>query len=86
MITKFPGTDEMSDGKDGAEKNADTADDDVCDTEEGVTTSHDGTGADDDRLGALVLVRREMGIDDDLVTSRFHSSAIVSLIELAKGR
>lgn len=50
----------MSDGEDGAEKNADTADDNVSDTEEGVATSHDGAGTDDDGLGALVLVRREI--------------------------
>lgn len=54
--------DEMGDCKDSAKKNAYTTDDNVSDTEERVTSSHDSAGTDDDGLGALVKGRIEIYI------------------------
>lgn len=51
-MCNLPRLDHVRDGEDGAEENADSADDDVCDTEERVLTSHDGSSRDQDGLGA----------------------------------
>ena len=45
----------MGNGENGAEKNTNTADDDVSDAQEGVTSTHNGASADDDGLCTLVI-------------------------------
>lgn len=90
----------MGDGEDGAEKNANTANNDVSNTEEGVASTHDSTGTDDDGLLALVFLCGENYlmlvrvltselllltiIDDDFIGSLFHCLLVISLVELAE--
>ena len=50
----------MRDSKEGAEYDADAADDDVGDAEEGVLAAHDGAGADYDGLSAAVFGHSEI--------------------------
>lgn len=47
----------MSGSENSTEENANTTDGNVCNAEEGVTTTHDSTGANEDGLGPLVLLR-----------------------------
>ena len=44
----------------GSEKNANATDGDVGDSEERVTSAHDGTRGDNDGLGALICLNREV--------------------------
>lgn len=60
MQKNKPGSDKVSNRKDGTEKNANTANDNVGDAEEGVASSHNGSGRDDNGLGTLVLSSREI--------------------------
>ena len=55
-----PWLDQVCNSEDNAKENAHAAYDDVCNAQERVAPAHDGTGGDDDGLGALVLVRREV--------------------------
>lgn len=54
-----PWLDEVRNGKDGTENDTDTSNSHVGDTQEGVSSSHDSAGADQDGLGALILPCRE---------------------------
>jgi len=45
----------MGSREDSSEQNAETADDNVRDTEERVPTTHDGPRRDQNRLGAAIL-------------------------------
>ena len=55
MVAEFSGLDQMRDCEEGAEHDADAADDYIGDAEEGVLAAHDGAGRDDDRFGATVV-------------------------------
>ena len=55
-----PWLEEVRDGEDGAEHDAQAADDHVRDTEEGVPAAHHGAGGDDEGLCALVYVGGEL--------------------------
>jgi hypothetical protein len=55
VITQFAGFDEMGGGEECAEHDADAADDDVGDAEEGVLAAHYGAGADYDGFCAAVF-------------------------------
>lgn len=55
MVAQLPGTDQMRDCEEGAEHDADAADDDVGDAEEGVLAAHYGAGGDDDGFRAAIF-------------------------------
>lgn len=69
MVTQLPRFDQMRYCKEGAENNADTSDDDVSDSKEGILASHDGASADYDGLRSAV-------IDDVEIWERSKSAAI----------
>ena len=55
-----PWFDELSHGEESAEKDTETADDDVRDAEEGVPTAHDCARREQDGFGAVVDVDRKV--------------------------
>ena len=55
MVAEFSGFDEVRDGEERAEHDADATDDHVGDAEEGVLTAHYGSSGDDDGLCAAVF-------------------------------
>lgn len=55
-----PGSDKVSDCKDSTEKDANTTNDNISDAEEGVASSDNGSGRDNDGLATLVLSSREI--------------------------
>ena len=55
MVAELTWLDEMRDGEERAEDDADAAYDDVCDAKEGILAAHDGAGRDDDRFCAAVF-------------------------------
>ena len=54
-MSSIPWLDEMGGEEDDTEDNAQAGDDDVGDAQEVVATAHNGTGGDDDGLGAPVF-------------------------------
>jgi len=55
-----PWSNKVGYGKDASKENADTADGYIGDTKEGVPATHDAAGSNDDGLGALVGLDREV--------------------------
>ena len=67
MVAKLARLDKVSDSKERAEKNADSCNDDVGDTEEGVLATHHGTSTDDNSLSSAILGYVEDWIMLDIV-------------------
>lgn len=72
VITQFARLDQVRDGEEGTEYDADTADDDICDPEKGILGTHNGTRGDDDGLGATIGSRIEICFCQYLVQNGRH--------------
>jgi len=55
VVAELAWLDEMRDGEERAENDADAAYDDVGDAQEGILAAHDGAGRDDDGFCAAVF-------------------------------
>jgi hypothetical protein len=67
VVAKLARLDKVSDSKERAEKNADSCNDDVGDSKEGVFATHHGAGADEDSLRAAILGNVEVWVVLDIV-------------------
>lgn len=74
----------MGSGKNSAEENADAADSHICNSEEGVSATHDCARTDEDGLRALVLLRGEEVVDNNLILALGHSVVFILLVQLAE--
>jgi len=79
VVAEFSRSDEMGDGEDGAEDNAQAADDDVGDAEERVSATDGGARGDDDGLGAAVDFDWEVLVDLHRVSAFRHGGVVVPL-------
>ena len=54
MLCNLPWFNQVSNGEDDTKDNADTANDDIGDAEEGISSTHDGSRRDKNGLGASI--------------------------------
>jgi len=72
--------------EDGAEQDADAADNNIRNTEEGILAAHDGAGGDEDLLCAAEDRHVELVPDVDLVAAGVHDAGVVAHRQLAEVR
>jgi hypothetical protein len=71
VVAKLAGLDEVGDGEEYAEKNADSCNGNIGNSEEGVPASHDGARADEDSLCSTIFGNVEVwAILDTVVGNR----------------